>query len=205
MSRPVWGSGRGPAPAFGRAVDSSGLRAPGRRLPRLTLMCADRPRPGLGLGRTRPPAAGRGPRSPAPRSTLMLYPLPPSLWSPWSTCPGAVCTPRAWATLQVAGSAHRPRAVPPWSRPSGPQNGAILLDERRKDTTHHPCDSLSARPAGRFSRRSPRNRALRGHRAGFLGAAATRASVGSEPVTPEDCWSDCGSGVASWARTPTGF
>ena len=38
-----------------------------------------------------------------------------------------------------------------------------------------------------------------------LGAAATRASVGSEPVTPEDCGSDCGSGVQSWARTPTGF
>ena len=38
-----------------------------------------------------------------------------------------------------------------------------------------------------------------------LGAASTRASVGREPVTPEDCGSDCGSGVASWARTPTGF
>ena len=38
-----------------------------------------------------------------------------------------------------------------------------------------------------------------------LGAAATRASVGREPVTAEDCGSDCGSGVASWARTPTGF
>ena len=38
-----------------------------------------------------------------------------------------------------------------------------------------------------------------------LGAAATRASVGREPVTPEDCGSDCGSGVSSWARTPTGF
>ena len=34
-----------------------------------------------------------------------------------------------------------------------------------------------------------------------LGAASTRASVGREPVTPEDC----GSGVSSWARTPTGF
>ena len=43
-----------------------------------------------------------------------------------------MCTPRAWATLQVAGSAHRPRAVPPWTRPPGPHKGAILLDERRK-------------------------------------------------------------------------
>ena len=38
-----------------------------------------------------------------------------------------------------------------------------------------------------------------------LGAASTRASVGREPVTAEDCGSDCGSGVSSWARTPTGF
>ena len=38
-----------------------------------------------------------------------------------------------------------------------------------------------------------------------LGAASTRASVGREPVTPEDCGSDCGSGVSTWARTPTGF
>ena len=38
-----------------------------------------------------------------------------------------------------------------------------------------------------------------------LGAASTRASVGREPVTAEDCGSDCGGGVASWARTPTGF
>ena len=38
-----------------------------------------------------------------------------------------------------------------------------------------------------------------------LGAASTRASVGREPVTAEDCGSDCGSGVATWARTPTGF
>ena len=34
-----------------------------------------------------------------------------------------------------------------------------------------------------------------------LGAASTRASVGREPVTAEDC----GSGVSNWARTPTGF
>ena len=34
-----------------------------------------------------------------------------------------------------------------------------------------------------------------------LGAASTRASVGREPVTAEDC----GSGVSKWARTPTGF
>ena len=38
-----------------------------------------------------------------------------------------------------------------------------------------------------------------------LGAASTRASVGREPVTAEDCGSDCGSGVSNWARTPTGF
>ena len=38
-----------------------------------------------------------------------------------------------------------------------------------------------------------------------LGAASTRASVGREPVTAEDCGSDCGGGVSSWARTPTGF
>ena len=38
-----------------------------------------------------------------------------------------------------------------------------------------------------------------------LGAATTRASVGREPVTSEDCGSDCGSGVSNWARTPTGF
>ena len=36
-----------------------------------------------------------------------------------------------------------------------------------------------------------------------LGAASTRASVGREPVTAEDCGSDCG--VSNWARTPTGF
>ena len=34
-----------------------------------------------------------------------------------------------------------------------------------------------------------------------LGPASTRASVGREPVTAEDC----GSGVSNWARTPTGF
>ena len=34
-----------------------------------------------------------------------------------------------------------------------------------------------------------------------LGAVSTRASVGREPVIAEDC----GSGVSSWARTPTGF
>ena len=38
-----------------------------------------------------------------------------------------------------------------------------------------------------------------------LGAASTRASVGREPVTAEDCGSDCGNGVSNWARTPTGF
>ena len=37
-----------------------------------------------------------------------------------------------------------------------------------------------------------------------LGPASTRASVGREPVTAEDCGSDCGSGVSNWARTPTG-
>ena len=36
-----------------------------------------------------------------------------------------------------------------------------------------------------------------------LGAASTRASVGREPVTAEDCGSDCGGGVSNWARTPT--
>ena len=34
-----------------------------------------------------------------------------------------------------------------------------------------------------------------------FGAASTRASGGREPVTPEDCGSDCGSGVSNWART----
>ena len=36
-------------------------------------------------------------------------------------------------------------------------------------------------------------------------SSLTRASVGREPVTAEDCGSDCGSGVSNWARTPTGF
>ena len=36
-------------------------------------------------------------------------------------------------------------------------------------------------------------------------SSSTRASVGREPVTAEDCGSDCGSGVLNWARTPTGF
>ena len=77
-----------------------------------------------------------------------------------------------------------------------------------KDYPRH-FDGLSARPRASVSRRSPRSRANRGHRAGFLGVGraswSTRASVGREPVTPEDCGSDCGSGVSSWARTPTGF
>ena len=37
------------------------------------------------------------------------------------------------------------------------------------------------------------------------GSASTRASVGREPVTAEDCGSDCGGGVSNWARTPTWF
>ena len=113
-----------------------------------------------------------------------------------------------------------------------------------KDYPRH-FDGLSGRPRASVSRRSPRSRAHRGHRAGFvevgsggdqgqhievsaghahqlqglgLGrtrrpgrphsgpvSSSTRASVGREPVTAEDCGSDCGSGVSSWARTPTRF
>ena len=40
-----------------------------------------------------------------------------------------------------------------------------------KDTAHH-FDGLSARPRASVSRRSPRSRAHRGHRAGFLGVGS---------------------------------
>ena len=100
-----------------------------------------------------------------------------------------------------------------------------------KDYPRH-FDGLSGRPRASVSRRSPRSRAHRGHRAGFvevgsggdqgqhievsaghahqlqglgLGrtrrpgrphsgpvSSSTRASVGREPVTAEDCGSDCG-------------
>ena len=113
-----------------------------------------------------------------------------------------------------------------------------------KDYPRH-FDGLSGRPRASVSRRSPRSRAHRGHRAGFvevgsggdqgqhievsaghahqlqglgLGrtrrpgrphsgpvSSSTRASVGREPVTAEDCGSDCGSAASSSARTPTGF
>ena len=66
----------------------------------------------------------------------------------------------------------------------------------------HHFDGLSARPGAPVSRRSPRSRAVRGPRAGFLEVGT---GVGREPVTAEDCGSDCGSGVSNWARTPTGF
>ena len=105
-------------------------------------------------------------------------------------------------------------------RPPGPrscQTGTVP-----KDYPRH-FDGLSARPRASVSRRSPRSRAHRGPRAGLweLGAASTRASTSrSAPDTStselvdqgrevsaghvaEDCGSDCGSGVSSWARTPT--
>ena len=82
-----------------------------------------------------------------------------------------------------------------------------------KDYPRH-FDGLSARPARRFRADPHEVGRIEGIGPGFVdhdqeldqGAppvSSTRASVGREPVTAEDCGSDCGSGVSNWARTPT--
>ena len=61
----------------------------------------------------------------------------------------------------------RPRLRAPSScRPPGPRSCQMARYPR---TTPRHFDGLSARPGASVSRRSPRNRAHRGHRAGFFG------------------------------------
>ena len=77
----------------------------------------------------------------------------------------------------------------------------------REVARHHPdrSEGLCVRPVRRFGFRADLREIGRFEGIGpdlwELGAASTRASVGREPVTAEDC----GSGVSNWARTPTGF
>ena len=99
----------------------------------------------------------------------------------------------------------RPRLRAPSScRPHGPRSCQLARYPR---TTPHHFDGLSARPRASVSRRSPRNRALRGHRAGFLGVGSGGDQGQRRPRAGHSrrLWERLWGGVSNWARTPTGF
>ena len=75
-----------------------------------------------------------------------------------------------------------------------------------KDYPRH-LDGLSGRPRASVSRRSPRSRAHRGHRAGFV-EVGSGVDQGQRRPRAGHCrrlWERLWGGVSNWARTPTGF
>ena len=100
-----------------------------------------------------------------------------------------------WASVVPAGTVPKDYP-PPFRRPLWPSS--------RVGFAPIPTKSGASRASGWICGSRERRRpgpAHRGQRRTRPPAAGTR----SRPDTAEDCGSDCGSGVSSWARTPTGF